>query len=146
MPTGPDVPTAAQVATILPLRQGGTTAIDRHGPVVMAPSVVVGAVAFRSRRDASVFLGGFADNLGDCLASELGTRDDTVTTRRIRFGLGDQRLGLVMTVRVGRRAVTDHLLLVREGRTVVLVGSTATGRAVTAKAVRLTRLALRTAR
>jgi hypothetical protein len=108
------------------------------------PIVITAALSFRSLRAAQGYYDDFADEASSCLGLDdlTGTPDGAeVTTKRIRFRLGDERSGGTTTLTHRKRTATSHVLLVREGRTLVL--SVVIGRDnPAAKAVRLARTTL----
>lgn len=112
------------------------------------PFVLTGALSFRSVRDASDYYDELTESATRCLSllePDPAAHGVTVTTRKIRFGLGDERYGSTTTASRRKRTAVNHTLVVRDGRIVTVSVVFAAGRTPTGKAVRLARVTLRTA-
>jgi hypothetical protein len=121
---------------------------DDPTQILAAPMVLVGAFRFRTERQASSYFTGIDEAFTECAVptddEEGGPR---ITFEKIRFRLGDERVGYVMTSRFMMRKSVTQQLIVRSGKTIVLAGVLGAGKRWTVKhAVRLTALGLRTAR
>lgn len=175
---GPDTPTVPQLATVYPQLDettvtteaftvktaledcsdgkrvpgatGTTASYDGGEPTEdsifgVDPYVLVAAFSFRSAADASSYLKDISAVLPACAG--LGDDVDS-TTERIRFKVGDERAGYVVTTETMGSTFVTQQLLARSGKTLVFANVLSTARKPPAvrKAVRLTALALKTAR
>lgn len=110
------------------------------------PMVMVAAMSFRSVRQASSYFDDFSESMAECTSDAMEHDEEgvRVTTKKIRFGLGDERFGSTSLVKGFGMAMSTHVLVVREGKAVVMamvLGS----KSPVAKALRLTRAAVRAA-
>lgn len=118
----------------------------RQEPTARKPDVMVMALSFRSVRQASDYLLDSAKASSACMVA--GASDDAVlTTKKIRLGLGDQRFAVTGVLVDGQVTRATRRFVVRIGRTVTSTIVTSTrGTPDVRRAVRLVRLATRTAR
>ncbi len=118
----------------------------RRDPTRRKPHVVIIALSFRSVRHASDYVADSVKTHSACMLA--GASDDAaLTTKKLRFGLGDQRFAVTGVLVDGQATRVTHRLLVREGKTVTSTTVASTnGKPAAKRAVRLARLAVRTAR
>lgn len=111
------------------------------------PLVSASAMSFRKVGQATEFLGDFATaaTTTACFGGDVDS-EVTVTTKKIRFALGDERVGLTVTVKMMGQKSVFHVLLARQGKVVaVTTAMSSPAASPVKKAVRLERLVLRTA-
>lgn len=113
------------------------------------PMVYASAMRFRSAQDAIAYLHASTKGAGKCPVTDPATGEHVkVSIKKIRFKLGDERWGYTVTASMADVTTVSHSLLVRAGKVVVSTGAMSMDGAApdVARAVKLTAVALRTAR
>jgi hypothetical protein len=124
-----------------------TVETDDPMEIFGSPMVLVGSFRFRTERQASSYFAGIDEMLTTCDVPDEEEDGPRVKIEKIRFRLGDERAGYVVTARMMMQKYVAQQFVVRSGKTVVLTAVLGAGKRATVKhAVRLTALALRTAR
>ena len=172
MPTAPETPSVNAVARVFPLLKNGmslsvasrvrqvrlncrvgdpvegstereTTYLQRG--LRFGRIAQVTAARFASAADVRTYLRRAAR--ARCLGLSGTKGEPGLATTRLHFRLGDHRVGFQAVQTDGKHAVGGYFLFVSRGRTVVstIVSSTSRQFPPAEKAVRLTRMALRTA-